>query len=182
MDAILGFDAAGAVLFDDVDDEVEEGRADTTASRVEFLGDVASIGRVTRLEQALEPLRHLGVAEANPRQGGVFPAQREPTVGCAETSAQEVVERVEIAAPPVVGQELRELVGEPREVGEPRAVDHQDWTLVIGRHAEEIARSAHPVSTAPIRDLGGRVDQTTQPWWQGVIVIRWRRRRRGRCC
>lgn len=164
-DVVFCLSATRAVVPDDLNDQIEQGRTLAHTGGRQLLRHASAVGWVARLKYTLVALCHCFMAKPHSGHAGVLPTQDEASVRCTEASAQDVVERVEVAPPGVVREELRELDCEAVEVDETRAVDDQDRALVSFRHARRMpARSQH-VNSAE-RQLGA----TWEPTRAGVSI------------
>lgn len=93
------------MIADDPDDLIEQRRAFATLGAGNLGSAGRTVRRVTREEKLLSPSDGRLVAERGPGQFRVQPPQNPAVAGCPGTSAEDVVEGVEVSSPRVVTEQ-----------------------------------------------------------------------------
>jgi hypothetical protein len=135
FDAAIVSPVTTAVVSNDLDQPVKDSRALEGASALKLGPDLVAVRRVTPLKPQLQLPDCLLVSEPLPRDAMVLPPKGETLVRRTETTPQDVVERVEIAASRWDGDKHpADLVVEAFEGRERPSID------LIGRHQPKSKR------------------------------------------
>src|SRR5215470_5776180 len=98
--------AACAVVSNDINQPVEDGRTDAGPCHLQSPRDVFSIGRMALLQLEVQVSDRLPIAQrlSGPRR--ISPSQHKTLFRCSKSSTQDVIEGVQISSPLSAGDQL----------------------------------------------------------------------------